>query len=320
MGRLADNDAYLRGRFRGAMLGAAIGDALGAPFEGTGSVRREELDRLVEQPGRMQWTDDAHMTIGMAESLTACQGFDGEHMARHFAERYEHEPWRGYGPGPPQVFAALERGAHWDEAGRELFDGSGSFGNGAAMRVAPAALFAHPDLHEAATLARKTSMITHAHEWGIDGAVIQGVALTWVLQQPPGKPLDRTALCRALSGHVRSEACRQALRNVTALSPAAAPADVVVRLGNGIEALRSAPTALFAFLRSPEDFAEVVLFIISLGGDTDTMASMAGALAGAYVGEKGIPARWRMEVEQGEYLVALADGLFELRRRAQPPH
>ena len=91
----------LRDRFRGALLGEAVGDALGAPFEGMGTVHPAEMERLEADPGPLSYTDDTHMTLGMAESLVEKRGFDGAHMARTFARNYRQEPWRGYGPGPP---------------------------------------------------------------------------------------------------------------------------------------------------------------------------------------------------------------------------
>jgi poly(ADP-ribose) glycohydrolase ARH3 len=55
-----------------------------------------------------------------------------------------------------------------------------------------------------------------------------------------------------------------------------------------------------------------VLYAVSLGGDTDTIASMAGALSGAYLGESAIPLRWREEAEGAHRLREMADGLFDL--------
>ena len=60
------------------------------------------------------------MTLGMAQSLIERHGFEGAHMAALFAHNFSEEPWRGYGPGPPQVFADLTRGVSWDEAARGL--------------------------------------------------------------------------------------------------------------------------------------------------------------------------------------------------------
>lgn len=310
--QLPPTDEQRRQRFRGALLGTAIGDALGAPFEGATHVSRQALRWRLEHPGQMTWTDDTHMTIGLAESLIACGSFVGAHMARHFADRYRAEPWRGYGAGPPQIFAALAQGAAWNEAARSLFNGSGSYGNGAAMRVAPIGLLASHDLKVVADFARQSACITHAHACGVDGAVMQACAVGLLTDHATNQPPDRMQLIEAIRPHLCSDAFHNALDELLHLPVDADPEQVVARLGHGIEAVHSVPTALFAFLRSPHDFADTVLFAISLGGDADTIGAMAGALAGAYLGQQGIPSIWRAEVEASRHLVELADRLFDL--------
>lgn len=89
-------------------------------------------------------------------------------------------------------------------------------------------------------------------------------------------------------------------------------ATVVQVLGNGIEAHRSVPTALHAFLRHRDSFADAVLFAFSLGGDADTIASMTGALAGAFLGASAIPETWVNGVEGRDELLDLADQLLSL--------
>jgi poly(ADP-ribose) glycohydrolase ARH3 len=107
--------ATLRNRFRGALLGTAIGDALGAPFEGSPLVHEDALAAWAHANEPLRWTDDTHMTIGVAESLIARGGFDGAHMAERFVANYDAEPWRGYGAGPPIVFNGIRAGANWDQ-------------------------------------------------------------------------------------------------------------------------------------------------------------------------------------------------------------
>jgi len=85
------------------------------------------------------------MMIGVAESLIECKGFNGEHMAWTFIRNWQRDPWRGYGPGPPRVFKMMLSGVPWFEAAKKLYGGSGSLGNGGAMRIAPIALLYHDD-------------------------------------------------------------------------------------------------------------------------------------------------------------------------------
>ena len=139
--------SMLRSKFVGSLVGSAVGDALGSSFEGLW-ISEAKIERF---SGR--WTDDTHMMIGVAESLIANKGFDGSHMAQTFVENYEREPWRGYASGPPRVFRWIKAGVAWNEAAKRLFGGAGSYGNGAAMRVAPVGVFYHDDLEQLRSVA-----------------------------------------------------------------------------------------------------------------------------------------------------------------------
>ena len=300
----------LRDKFRGALVGAAVGDALGAPFEGAASVSWSTVEKLEREPGPLRYTDDTHMTLGVARSLVGRRGFDGDHMSTLLARNYMEEPWRGYGAGPPQVFHLLSQGVPWDQSGSRLFGGSGSYGNGAAMRVAPVALLGFHDMERVVSLARQTAVITHAHELGIDGAVLQACAITLALRHQSSEPVDSGAFLDRLSERVHSGVYQQKLERARSLLARGEPEgrrSVIAQLGNGISAFESVPTAIYAFLRRPESFKDVVTYAISLGGDTDTIASMAGALGGAYLGLTTIPAVWSNRVEGAAELLELAD-------------
>jgi poly(ADP-ribose) glycohydrolase ARH3 len=129
----------LRSKFLGSLVGAALGDAIGVSREGHRMAARKEVGQIARIEHALRYTDDTHMTIGVAESLVENRGFDGANMAERFADNYAKEPWRGYGPGPPRVFWLLRQGEAWDKAASRVYPG-GSFGNGAAMRVAPVGL------------------------------------------------------------------------------------------------------------------------------------------------------------------------------------
>ncbi|PIU57607.1 MAG: hypothetical protein COS88_00590, partial [Chloroflexi bacterium CG07_land_8_20_14_0_80_51_10] len=123
-------------KFRGSMVGTAVGDALGASFEGQWKLREEEVRASAGQRKVLKYTDDTHMMIGVAESLIENKGFAGKHMAHRFIDNFYKEPFRGYGPGPPRIFWLITAGEAWDKASEKLYPG-GSYGNGAAMRIAP---------------------------------------------------------------------------------------------------------------------------------------------------------------------------------------
>lgn len=298
----------LKSKFRGCLMGVAVGDALGAPFEGALAVTPEGWRRVAEGDGRLPFTDDTHMTFGVAESLLANLGFDGEHMAETFVRDFDAEPWRGYGPGPPQVFDRLRQGVAWNEAGRSLFGGQGSFGNGAAMRVAPVGLFHMDDLDRVIDVARNTASITHAHELGMEGAGAQACAVALALRSAPD--LDAPFFIDSLLEHVEVTEMAAAVARVRAVVDDPTPDEVARTIGNGIEALESVPAALAAFLANSRSFSDAVAFAVALGGDTDTIGSMTGALSGAFLGEDAIPKDWRNRVEGAPSMARVADGLF----------
>lgn len=297
----------LSDRFRGSLVGTAVGDALGAPVEGHPRVSHDYLETLLDDPPNLTYSDDTVMTFGVAESLVACGRFEGAHMAQTFADRYGKEPWRGYGAGPPQVFARLARGIPWDEAAKTMFGGEGSYGNGAAMRAAPVALYAYPSQHRAAEIAHQTALITHTHPGGIDGAVCQAVAITALLgQTSTNGPSEITSV---LLSHVQTSVFRNKLMFIDRHIGDRPLDEMANVLGTGIAAPASVPTALACFLAHPDSFTDAVTAAVSLGGDTDTIAAMTGALAGARHGYTAIPEQWRA-VEDASQLISLADSLL----------
>ena len=157
------------------------------------------------------------------------------------------------------------------------------------------------------------ALITHAHPLGIEGAVLQACAIALALAHDPATPIDRDLFLDGLRDRMATSTYREVLDRLQGYLADGGRADketVVSQLGNGIQAHRSVPTAIYAFLRSPEAFREVVIYAIGLGGDTDTIASMAGALAGAYLGLDAIPATWRSRTEGVGVLQKLADSLL----------
>ena len=85
------------------------------------------------------------MTKSVASSLLECNGFNGKNMATKFKDSYIAEPSRGYGGGVVSIFSQWNEteitDANVNVPSEEQFSGSGSYGNGAAMRVSPVALF-----------------------------------------------------------------------------------------------------------------------------------------------------------------------------------
>ena len=88
---------------------------------------------------------------------------------------------------------------------------------------------------------------------------------------------------------------------------------VVETFGNGIKAQEAVPAAIFSFLhKGKTSFDESVNYAISLGGDTDTIASMTGAISGAYWGVDRIPALWQNKCEAVDEAIEFANKIYKL--------
>jgi len=185
-GRMSSEDslaaAVWRGeRARDALLGTSVGDALGMPFEGVahGAIP-VEVGMVAARRGRGTYTDDTQMMIALAESLIERGQIEAEHLARAFQKAYE--PDRGYGGGTRRVFELWAAGTPVTEAAGRVFDGQGSRGNGAAMRIAPVAVRFAAEPSRMRAEAAASARVTHTHPVGVDGAVVQAAAITAALR------------------------------------------------------------------------------------------------------------------------------------------
>jgi len=298
------------------LVGAAVGDGLGSSREGRGMAGKGEIEFLNEKLESLTYTDDTHMTIGVAESLIENRGFNGEHMAQTFLKNYESEPWRGYGPGPPRIFRMIRSGEPWDTAANKLYKG-GSLGNGSAMRVAPVGLLYSSDWAKLRETAYKSSSITHCHELGKEGAALQAYAVALAFNTPSDEEIDQEAFLFKLQDFAQNQLYEEKVAQIRELLGEQDRARVVAVLENGIEAPRSVPTAIYCFLLHPKSYKDSVIYAISLGGDTDTIASMAGAISGAYLGIEAIPEDWKAKLENRAYIEMLAEKLCQIASFSQ---
>jgi len=295
-----------RDRFRGLMAGIAVGDGLGRPVEGSRAVPDWYVDDMIARSVRLLYSDDTVMSMALTESLLECGGFDGADMAQRFAEAWSQEPERGYGSNVVMVFGAVRRGIDWNQAAQRQFGGSGSYGNGGAMRVAPVALWAYPDLEETKRLAAATAKVTHTHPIGVEGAVIQAVAAHHALRDD----FDRATLLAELEILIETDEFRTKLEALYRALESDDDEYARLHLGCWVAADKSVLTALYCFLAGA-DFEDTIRRALWIGGDTDTIAAMAGALAGARWGVDSIPVSW--VVEGFMRMLMLADRMHDKR-------
>lgn len=269
-------------RLAGAALGTMCGDALGMPVEGwpAQAIARcfGRLDAM--QPGRLpagSYTDDSQMMIAILETMAHRGGLDPAYLASRFEIGFE--PWRGYGGRIFGVMDRLRQGAAWDQAGTD------SFGNGGAMRVSVLGAVYPDDEHALMKAALNQCRITHYHPQGLAGAAAQALAvgLACRLGAAGEKPVAKDFVVY-LAGRVENIDSHFANR-LAAMPPlpqgdeAAARQALTATYACDVTAAEAVPPAVGAFLAA-DSFEQAVVLGVSLGGDADTIGTMAGAYWG----------------------------------------
>jgi poly(ADP-ribose) glycohydrolase ARH3 len=276
-------------RAQGALLGTFVGDALGMPFEGaTHWAIPPDIEMTEARMGRGTYTDDTQMMIALAESLIERGRVEEDHLSR--ASQAAYDPTRGYGRGTRRVLELWSNSVPVAEAAKQVFAGRGSRGNGAAMRIAPVAVRFHQDPERLLAEAARSARVTHAHPVGVDGAMVQAAAI--------GAALRNDDILAVALATARTEELRVGLADLGAMR-GENPAELHARLHASSDAAESVCAAIYSALAHPT-FDAAVRFAVSLGGDTDTVAAMTGAISGAHMGANSIPRRWVDALEDGD--------------------
>ena len=232
------------------MLGAIVGDIVGSRFE-RHNHKSKDFELFTD---RCRFTDDTAMTVAIAKALLECKGDYTElsdHTVRCMQEIGRKHPNAGYG----QIFYLW---LHHKNPGPYR-----SYGNGSAMRVSPVAYVAKTE-KECIQLAKAVTQVSHDHPEGIKGAEAAALA-TWGAMR--GIPKG------AIRAHI--EEWYYILDfTIDEIRP---------KYRFDASCQGSVPQAIKAFLES-EDFEDAIRIAVSLGGDSDTIAAIAGGIAGAYYG------------------------------------
>jgi len=305
MAPLTDAAMPTLNQFKGCLLGLALGDAIGAPFEG-GIVERTVWRIIgVTKRSEMRWTDDTQMAVDVVESFLAKEELDPDDLSMRFASSYR---WsRGYGPAAAKTLKRIRRGVPWKLANRSVYPG-GSFGNGAAMRSPIVGLIYAKRPEALVSAARQVASVTHAHELGIEGAILLATAT-----ELGARGCDSCEMIQQSLQLFSLDAFRERLSTaLTWLKDEEKPAAVEVarKLGRGIAAHESCVTAVYLALRFRQSpFLDLQHFVVSVGGDVDTIGAMAGAVWGVMNGFDNLPLPALSTLEQRDRLIDLATSL-----------
>ena len=246
------------------MYGAIIGDIAGSSYE-FDPVKKKDfvLFRDKSEP-----TDDSFMTAAVAETLLGLTGNESDtRIKKLFVDKMKkwgrRHPFAGYGGRFSLWLMGPDRSPY------------NSFGNGSAMRVSPAG-WLYDDLETTRKMARLSSEVTHDHPEGIKGA--ESVA---------------AAIFMARKGATKEE-IKKYIETEFEYDLDRTCADIRPDYDFDVTCQGSVPESFIAFLEG-KDYEDVIREAISLGGDADTQAAIAGSIAEAFY---GIPEELKAEADR----------------------
>ena len=227
------------------MLGAIIGDVVGSVYEFNNT--KDYYFHLLTP--RSRFTDDTVMTLAVAKWLTKDEKHSHEYLVQCMRELGLRYPWAGYGGSFKRWLIEREPKPY------------NSWGNGSGMRVSPVGFYAK-SLDEALDLAKISAEVTHNHPEGIKGA--QAIAAAVFLTRL-GKSKEE------LREYLKTTFGYDLHRTIDGIRP---------EYTYDVSCMGSTPEAIIAYLDS-HDFESAIRNAVSIGGDSDTIGAMAGAIAQA---------------------------------------
>lgn len=326
----------------GSLFGLAYGDALGKPTE---FLKLADINRRFgpggpsDLPEPALVTDDTQMALavgeGLVEVLETGTALTAEALASVWSRRFvlwafSSENNRAPGMTCLRACGELAEGKPWVSATIP-----GSKGCGANMRVTPIGLIRRLSSSTRAGAAQLQAALTHGHPTGLAASELTAFATWWLLEgmEPADVQAalrDRAVLQREVYHHAwlgdlwkRShdaspeafmargwDECIAVLdRLEAALTAADRGSDPCDATGEGWIAEEALATGLLCFLLFPDDPHAALRRAACTRGDSDSIAALTGAFAGAALGIDAFPAGWRERIEYADRLSAVASGL-----------
>lgn len=305
-------------RAQGAVIGAAIGDAMGHPTEFLSSLA--EIRRTYPPNGvtgfELWWerdglrfapyTDDTQMAEIVLRCLVNGAGVGASldevmtAVAAGFVE-WRDRPQGGHrAPGNACMSgaAALKRGVSWREAG-----GATAGGCGSVMRAYPFGIVFADDPGRAVEWAVQHSAITHRDPIALAACAAMAAAMTAAMR---GKPIEECFALMAPTAASYSKPTGSMISEAIAAAQAGTPPEVTLLQLQGWAAHEAIAAAVYVVSRHPRDCRAAVLEAANAPGDSDSIATLVGALMGSAHGVTAWPEDWVLDVERSSDLLDLA--------------
>ena len=273
---------------------------MGGPYEGHGPP--------VTVHYNLRWflSDDTQMTLATCEAIGEFGTVNAELIADRYVRWFRRHRISGMGASTLKALADLATGVHWSMAGRK---GEMAAGNGAAMRIAPLAFVLNPEKETERELIHDVCRITHRNEEAYAGVLAVVLAIQAVMK--PGWSWQQN-LPAQIFPLLPDTKVRGRLQMIAALDRNTTVYDVGRQFGASGYVVESVPLAIYGAQKMGSmNFTGLMEHVIAAGGDADTNASIAGQIAGAWLGFSKLPVDLIERLPGGDKTLEIAKGFAE---------
>lgn len=263
----------------GCIFGGAIGDCLGFPYEGA------ILPVKIGAKQHWNFSDDTQLTLATCEAISEYESVSAEAIANTFTKWFRQRKLIGLGASTHKALVELDLGGHWALVGRK---GDMAAGNGAAMRIAPLAFCLDLTNNKNRVLFRDVCRITHHSEEAYVGALAVAFAIQFAWRETWR---GGNNLLEQVAQLLPDSVTRDRLIEISTLNEGTTISEIATMYGCSGYVAETVPLALFGVQQLNKlEFQGVLESLITCGGDTDTIASIAGQVMGTLLGKENLSA------------------------------
>lgn len=286
-----------------ALKGTAIGDAFGDSFFGETDAVLKHIQERTLPPTLWEFTDDTVMAIAIYDQLRLWDKIDQDELAKDFVRNHDKDVNRGYGATARRILREIGEGGDWKTIATGVFEGMGSMGNGASMRVCPIGAYFYDDLDKVKAEAIKSAEVTHANPEGITGAIAVAVATALATRcQVESSSIEPNDFIEEVVVELPDTDTRSKIKKGTTVPYTYHIETVRSILGNGsqIMAQDTVPFAIWCAAHNLNQFSEGLWKAVSILGDRDTIGAIVGGITIMASPTEYVPKEWVTAVEDVE--------------------
>jgi ADP-ribosylglycohydrolase len=294
-----------------SLLGVSIGDAFGESFFGKTNEVLESINSRKIPETKWEFTDDTVMSIAIFEELERDGNIDQDKLIEKICLNHDLDINRGYGATARRLLREINEGGNWRVITKNVFDGQGSMGNGAAMRSSPIGAFHYDDLQKVIELSTKSAEITHSNIEAVAGAIAIAIGTALTTKMKIEKHiLSPIEFIDKILSELPDTDTKSKISKSKSVSYDYQIETVRTILGNGtnMTSQDTVPFAIWCTAYNLENFENGLWKAVSILGDRDTICAMVGGMTIMSSNEKNIPNIWTSSVEK------IDESIFRLKK------